>query len=286
MRLPRAARDGAADHRVTASRFDAADPHGQAVSPATFERHMKLLKSRYHVEPLAAIVNQLPQGAYRDRTIAVTFDDGYADTLTEAFPIASRCAVPLTVFVTVEAVNGDFFWWDELAARASQPTAGGETYLSLHARLRRLASHERRAALDEVGSEPMRDDTARPLSTDELRELAGLPGAVVGAHTLTHPTLSALPREHQLLELREGKAKLEALIGRPVRLLSYPFGKKRDVTHETTLVAEQAGYEAAFISVAGRIVPSSRTYRLPRLSVHEWSEHQLLRRIEACFGLG
>ena len=46
--------------------------------------------------------------------MAISFDDGYADNLTAAVPIAARLGIHLTVFVTVQPVlDGRPFPWDE-----------------------------------------------------------------------------------------------------------------------------------------------------------------------------
>jgi peptidoglycan/xylan/chitin deacetylase (PgdA/CDA1 family) len=128
-----------------------------------------------------------------------------------------------------------------------------------------------------------REDQGRPLTVAELRELAAFPQVGIGAHTLTHPRLSAISSEDQKRELAEGKARLEELTGRRVDLLAYPFGKPGDLAPETPKLAEGAGYRAAFLSQAGRIVPSSPRFLLPRLSVHDWPAAELARRLEECF---
>ena len=219
------------------------DSHGLAVSPAAFAEHLELLRGRYHVEPLPDLIEKLPRRAYRDGTVAVSFDDGYADNLTAACPAAARLGVPITVFVAVQPVlDGGPFRWD-----AGDPEAG------------------------------------RPLTPEELRELAGRPGVTLGAHTMTHPKLSALPSGEQARELADGKARLEELTGSAVTLLAYPFGKPGDVSPETVRLAERAGYRAAFLSQAARIVPSSPRFALPRLSVHDVPAGELARRLEECF---
>lgn len=219
----------------------AADPHGQAVSPDTFASHLEMLRSRYTVLPLEELLDRLPRRGYPDGAVAVTFDDGYADNLTAAWPVAERLGVPFTVFVTVQPVlDGRPFPWDE------------------------------------------REDQGRPLDRAELRELAALPGVGIGAHTMTHPRLSALSLHEQERELAEGRARLEELTGRRVDLLAYPFGKRNDLAPETSRFAEATGYRAAFLSQAGRIVPSSPRFLLPRLSVHDWPAAELARRLEEC----
>jgi peptidoglycan/xylan/chitin deacetylase (PgdA/CDA1 family) len=227
-------------HRIANTSIDS---HGLAVSPAVFAEHLELLRSRYHVEPLPDLIEKLPRRAYRDGTVAVSFDDGYADNLTAAYPAAARLGVPITVFVAVQPVlDGGPFRWD-----AGDPEAG------------------------------------RPLTTEELRELAGRPGVTLGAHTMTHPKLSALPSGEQARELADGKARLEELTDSVVTLLAYPFGKPADVSPETVRLAERTGYRAAFLSQAARIVPSSPRFALPRLSVHDVPAGELTRRLEECF---
>ena len=214
------------------------DPHRQAVPPAVFESHLEMLRREYHVKALPDVVGR----SYQDRTVAVSFDDGYADNLTAAAPIAARLGVPITVFVAVQPVlDGRPFPWDE------------------------------------------REEHGRPLTVEELKQLAALPGVGIGAHAMTHPRLSAISLEDQKREITEARARLAELTGRRVDLLAYPFGKPGDIGPETPKLAEAAGYRAAFLSQAGRIVPSSPRFALPRLSVHGWPAEELARRLEQIF---
>ena len=64
------------------------------------------------------------------------------------------------------------------------------------------------------------------LTTGELQALAA-DGHTIGAHTHTHPVLSALPHDEAVEEIRRSKACLEGLLGAPVRHFAYPYGMRR-----------------------------------------------------------
>lgn len=262
------------------------DPYGQAVAPERFARQLDAVRSRYHVLAVDDLLERLQGRDYRDGTVAVTFDDGYADTLTQAYPLAAGLGVPIHVFVTAGPVvaGARQFWWDELAALTAPDRSDHHV---LHDQLRRLpagAREERLATLrngDAAGDEEI---AGRPLTATEVTELAGLPLAAVGAHTLTHPQLAALPAAEQLIELVEGRRRLETLTGRSIDVLAYPFGKRADVSSQTRRLAADAGYVAAFLSTPQSIVPSSDRYALPRLTVHDWTAEVLLQRIADVLG--
>lgn len=267
----------------------AIDPHGLAVSPATFERHLHLLRRRCHVSALEDLVVQLPDRAYCDRTVAITFDDGYADNLEVAYPIAARLNIPITVFVTVEPMlEGKLFWWDELAEHLLGSRGVPEIYRQCHPQLKRMPSGERRRALASICSSispaPGSTGRGRPLTFAELQAFARLPRVTIGAHSMTHPMLAMLPSADQLWEMAASKTLLEDALSRRVELLAYPFGKPADVSPETCLLAERAGYRAAFTTTGERIMPSSPLFGLSRLSVREWPEEELARRLDECFG--
>ena len=256
-------------HRVSETQDD---PYGQAVRPETFARHLELLAREHPIVPLRDLVDR----RYEDGAVAITFDDGYADNLSEAIPIAAK--VPVTVFVTVEPViDGGKFWWDEIAG--IEPGLRGK----LHARLKGLPGRERRGRLATLAWKD-ESDRGRPMTLDELRDLASRPGVEIGAHTLSHPSLALLPAVEQKRELEVAKARLEELLGKPVTLLAYPFGKPGDVSEETEGLARRAGYRAAFTTVPRRLVPTSPLFALPRLTVHEWPAEHLKKRLGECLG--
>ena len=270
-------------HRVASPE---SDPFGQAVAAERFAEQLEAVRSRFHVMSLDELIGSLHAGDYPDETVAVTFDDGYADTLTTAYPIAGSLGVPLHVFVTAGPVSAadEVFWWDELAALA--PVDGGG-YGRLHDELRRLPAVEREARLADLrngGRSQEAPDAGRPMTPDEVAELARQPLAAVGAHTLTHPALAARPTAEQLFELTEARRRLEELTGTGVDLLAYPFGKEADVSAETRRLAAEAGYRAAFLSTPRALVPTSDLFGLPRVAVHDWSADRLVERVGEVLG--
>jgi len=60
------------------------------------------------------------------------------------------------------------------------------------------------------------------VSAEELPTLFA--GHEVSVHSVTHPSLIALPREKVIDEILEDRRTLERIVGYPVRGMSYPFG--------------------------------------------------------------
>ena len=83
--------------------------------------------------------------------------------------------------------------------------------------------------------------SARIASADELRALAD-GGVEIGAHTHTHPDLTALGYDAARTELAESKRRLEEIVGRPVEVAAYPYGR---ADGETRRACRDAGFRAA-----------------------------------------
>ena len=91
------------------------DPQALAVSVANFEEQMTLLSENYHVVSLGDLAAGIRANRVPDRSVAVTFDDGYSDNLLNGAPALARCGVPATMFVCSGYANGTReFWWDEV----------------------------------------------------------------------------------------------------------------------------------------------------------------------------
>lgn len=96
--------------------------NGLCVTPKHFAQHMHVLREFGRAVPLNQLVYSLRNGDLRHRTVAVTFDDGYADNLSNAKPLLEAQSIPATVFITTGNVGLDReFWWDELERVLLQP---------------------------------------------------------------------------------------------------------------------------------------------------------------------
>lgn len=283
------------------------DPFGQAVTPETFERQLQILRRFGTLVSAEALVARLARGEPVERMIAVTFDDGYVDNLTNAASIAARLGVSITVFVAVEPVaNGTPFWWDGLAATVLEGKAppgtlvvGGQSFSlgtgiersdalqRLHAMLRCVSAGRRAALMREVETRlgrPTLDEASRPMTLDELRALASHARVMIGAHTMTHPSLAALPDEEQRTEMLESRLALERLLELPIRLLAYPFGKPDNVSDRTRELAAAAGYDAAFTTVPQPVRAGVDRFAIPRLTIHEWPDDVFTAKVAALLG--
>jgi len=90
-------------------------------------------------------------------------------------------------------------------------------------------------------------------------------GVEIGAHTVSHPILTSLDDDSARQEIVGGKAGLEAILGKPVRLFAYPNGKVgKDYDARHVAMVREAGFEAAFTTAAGSFGRGQDTFQLPR----------------------
>ncbi|MDZ7829868.1 MAG: polysaccharide deacetylase family protein [Halofilum sp. (in: g-proteobacteria)] len=94
-------------------------PPSTSVTPATFQRHMDYLADNgFEVWPLPRLIETVRKGGeVPDRTVAITFDDGYRSVYREVFPRLQKRGWPFTIFITTGYLDGgdrNFVTWDQL----------------------------------------------------------------------------------------------------------------------------------------------------------------------------
>ncbi len=195
------------------------------VSPARFSGHLEALAhGGAAVIPLSQAVAQQAQGAWPPRAVVITFDDGYADNRWYAYEELQRRGFAATFFVTVSWLG---------RSKAAPGCAGG-------------------------------DERDRPLSWEEVAEMADSKLVEIGSHTMTHPLLTALSPQALAGELRDSRRMLEDRLQRPVASLAYPAGNWNGAVAQA---AAEAGYRAAVTVMPGRNTAAQPLFALRRTEV-------------------
>ena len=75
-------------------------PKVTSVSPDTFRQHMQYLADNHQVLPLKRVIEALKNNQpLPDKTVVITFDDGYDNIYDNAHPILKEFSFPYTIFV-------------------------------------------------------------------------------------------------------------------------------------------------------------------------------------------
>ena len=274
------------------------DPQGLAVSPVHFAEQLMVLKEKTRVAPLAES---------RPGDTVITFDDGYEDNFVHAVPALSEAGLPATFFIASGGIGTKSeMWWDRLEALLLQTQPAVEsldlnsnafrlwsdlrsesalqrTYWALFWRLRPLPVHVVTAVLDDVaeqiGAAVAPRSSHRMMTDVQLIGLASA-GFEVGAHTVSHPFLSAQPSDVQRRETMDCRTALEEIVAAPVGSFSYPFGGPDAVAPETVRHVAAAGYERACL--VGTHSPAGvAELELPRSVMGDWDGDEFERRLQA-----
>ncbi len=282
----------------------ASDPLGLHVNPQNFAEHLQVLKSYFEPVPLSEILRYLRRQKSLSPLVALTFDDGYADNLWTALPLLEKYQVPATIFVISGAAQGYIpFYWEVLAQKLLDPSTSdlpaelqisyrGQLFrYSLRTSAQRLRAYHglRRALTDLWGEERSQflreilqvlggggvpSHALRPLTIEELQQLARSSLISIGNHTVSHPRLDRLTPVQAWQEIWEARRQLSDWIGQEVRYFAYPYGHER---MSLRYMVEEAGHEAACGIRAGGISTRSNPFALPRLHAGNWSGEHLAR---------
>lgn len=296
-------------HRVDAH---PRDPYGLRVSPSRFEQHLEVLRRWARPVPLSRLARGVRAGEVPESAVAVTFDDGYAGLSSEALPRLTTYEVPATLFVVTDLLGREP-WWETLARavadggvsgppnRSGSPERGGDggvegeafrsaTGHSLRGVYRRLAAlppAERNLEIEDLVRQSgiSRGDSAaadelRLLSAEEVRRIARDGPVEVGAHSATHPDLTAL-EDGGREEIDRSVARVRELIDRPVLSFSYPHGRTSSRVMESV---RRAGLLCACASHSDVVGASSDPYLLPRFWPGDWDGDRFARWLRRWLG--
>lgn len=253
----------------------------------TFTWQMRLLAEQFRPLPLTEATARLAAGTLPRRAVSVTFDDGYLDNATVAYPILRAHRVPATLFVATGYLDGGRMFNDtvietvrRLPGRGYDATWLGLGTLPLDGLAARRHAFEaiigaikyRPPAAREEAVARLAADAATPLPDDLMMTRAGVKAldgdlVAIGAHTRRHPILAETDAKAAEAEIADGRDDLVGLLNRPVPLFAYPNGRPgRDYRPEHVEMVRRAGFATAVSTAWGAASRRSAPLEVPRIA--------------------
>lgn len=234
-----------------------------------FEEQMRWIKKYCNPITQDQFLNGIESGFPNKINVLITFDDGYIDNYTLAFPILKKLEMSAVFFVPYNAIEKrEIGWWDRSAWAINKTSKGFSTFLGNESRLaspqdkhlftldviRHLKSiplnsiDEYLAKFEEdleVDAPTFEQQSAQLMTWDQLREMIDH-GMYIGSHSVSHKVLARLEKEEQEREITDSKSLIEKRIGSCIDTIAYPVGKQYAFNDYSKLYSKQAGFKAGF----------------------------------------
>lgn len=214
-------------HRVA----DNDDGYLEGLRPDYFEAQLRYLTRHYQVIPLGTLIEALASNTpVPERSVVLTFDDGFRDNYEIAFPLLQKFGVPATVFVVTDSLSdGALPWAQQIGVMLQNTNAKtlnlpvfSQTAFELGTEMQRKQAFHR--LLKHIG--PLRKDSRegvlgqlkeqlnvtppidQMMTWDQAREMQAA-GHEIGAHTCSHALMGQIPADEAEAELTGCKAALK-----------------------------------------------------------------------------
>lgn len=280
-------------HRVVESEKDIMID-GLEVTAAELEKTIQyFLENNYDIVSLERAHAIITGKVKPERKFAVfTFDDGYKDNYTIAYPIFKKHNVPFTIYVTTCFPNKTaVIWWyalEELVRKVEQvefhfkgkdhlyPARTREEENDASSILRELIlsldveeqQHLFSLLFDRNCIDLRQFSERMTMDWQDIEELSRDGLVTIGAHTSNHYNLKNLDEQSVRREIGDSKREIESHIGQVVEHFAFPFGSRNEAGIREFKVAEELGFKTSTTVRCGNIFPShsAHTNCLPRIS--------------------
>lgn len=270
------------------------------VDAYAFDWQMNTVSRFFNVLPLSKAIHLLTENSLPKASLAITFDDGYADNAAVALPILQKYQLPATFFIATGFLDGGRMWNDTIYETIRSLPSGrydlsaiglGDYSLdtredrifcaqSLISSLKHLPPADRSHKTEYLASIAARELPDNLMMTsDQVREIATA-GMELGGHTVTHPILSSLTDFEVSQEIEEGALRLKEIAGKPIRLFAYPNGKPDvDYRPEHVDLVKDLGFEGAVSTSWGVSDQYTDIYQLRRFTPWDRTQTRFLLRL-------
>lgn len=260
------------------------------VSPEFFEDFLKAQQKRLEFISIDEMPERMANHRRGKPFGVITFDDGYEDNYTYAYPILKKLSIPFTIYVSVNLVDDHTPIWnypliiERIIKKNGELNIEGKHYDCSTEEQKKHTFQQLKGLLFSLPYEHLQDEFKRlfanyltddvflqnTLNWEQIEEMAKDPLCIIGSHTMSHCRLTITDNKSLQYELGESKKILEKHIGKTVEHLSYPYGWKTDVSAEAIAFAQQTGYKTALRSFGGPVRKQDvDLFNLKRIQVNE-----------------
>lgn len=281
-------------HRVLEPGIRTYGSHALPITPAKFRWIIETLVERgYRFLSMSGLADRLQSpdpnpGPF----VCLTFDDGFVDTYTDAFPVCREFGVPMTVYLVPGFVRREFPMWAlGLDAAIAANDVVGFTWDGWQMRLPAHTEQQKRDAFSAIAALLVTAPPARvrqgcaeleqrhgvdfgelvdrnTLTPSMIAEMHASGLVEFGAHTVHHACLGRLDDEAAWQEIAQSKEECEALLGSPIQHFAYPYGDSEAAGAREAEFCRELGFRTAVTTESNTIFAPDRDrlFLLPRLT--------------------
>lgn len=281
-------------HRVLPHSSQTFASQAVPVTPETFRSIVQTLADRgYRFLSMSGLADWLEDPDQPGKFVCLTFDDGFSDTYSQAFPICREFGVPMTVYLVPGFVRREFpvwvlgleavlagnhetlrFAWEgqELQFPIRTERQKRFAYAAIAPLLSAAKPGRVRQACSELEQRYGIDFAAlgdRNLLTPAMIADMQASGLVeFGAHGVRHLCLGRLDETEAYREIAQSKQECETLLGVPVEHFAYPYGDSQAAGWREAEMCRSLGFRTAVTTECNTIFPTDRErpFLLPRLT--------------------
>ncbi|MCI0558650.1 MAG: polysaccharide deacetylase family protein [Nitrososphaera sp.] len=261
----------------------------QHIPEWVFRRQMEYLKEHFEIVPLPAMLEEvISRGREHKKWLALSFDDGYENNYSVAYPILKEMSIPATFFISTSFVGerSESLWFDHIynalvdysaesadlsawgfeVIDTSTPEAKAEMVAVICDKLKFMHPNTRETLLagilSALGVKTLVSNVFPGMTWEQVRMLAADPLMTIGGHGHTHSILTNLSPDEQWAEIKLNRDLLARHTNSDLAIFAYPNG---NWDPEVVKTVQRAGYRFA-VSTHESFV-TSEPYNVPRLTV-------------------
>ena len=250
-------------HRVVEQRSAMPSNRALEITPSILEQHLaEALDHGYRFVDIDTLCEAL-RHRYARKLVNISFDDGFADIYTRAYPLFQRLQIPFTVYLTTDLPEGRAdLWWLQLESWAQGDADRFEQTLKQCYEQSADMRHTMHRLTGTTPDENLCRQHA--LSWAQLAEMQSSGLCTVGSHTVTHSALTRIDPSLAADELTRSAHCIEQHLGRRPHHFSYPHSFYNDSVIQQV---QAAGYHTAALGYGGPLRYGTSPYLLSRVYI-------------------
>jgi len=261
-----------------------------------FSEQMSWLSSNANLLSMDEVAEMFKKNLpFPEKSVAVTFDDGYKNNYSTAMPILEKHKIPTTFYIAAGMIGeDDLFWVDKIEA-CIEKTKEKKIEISLgenrvkynldnnESKLHALYSIKKycklssqkdveiivKELIEKTKVDPSIGDNPNysTMNWDEVRKLHGNKNFIIGGHSLKHEIFSNLDTEFMKNTIRKSLDILNKQLGSTVEHYSYPEGIGKQFSYEVVASLKKNKIKCCPTARYGKNTHSINLFNLYRVMV-------------------